>query len=141
MKNNLLRIGTAGWSIPSNVRNHFPAGDSSLERYSQIFNAVEINTSFYKSHKKITYERWAATTPPDFQFSVKMPKQITHNNHLVDIEAHLDGFIEEVSGLQTKLGPLLIQLPPSLCFKPEIANIFFTLLRNKFNGTVVLVHC
>jgi uncharacterized protein YecE (DUF72 family) len=138
MKNNLLRIGTAGWSLPSNSRDYFPSGNSLLERYSQLFNAVEINTSFYKPHRKITYERWAAATPPNFQFAVKMPKQITHNKSLGDIEIHLDRFIKEISGLQTKLGPLLIQLPPSLSFELKIANSFFALLRNKFNGKVVL---
>ena len=136
MKNN--RIGTAGWSLPSALKEHFPPGDSILEQYSQIFNAVEINSSFYKSHRKTTYARWAAATPPDFQFAVKMFKQITHIKKLIGIEADLDKFIEETSGLQTKLGPLLIQLPPSLRFNFAIAKNFFMLLRNKYTGKVVL---
>jgi uncharacterized protein YecE (DUF72 family) len=135
---NFLRIGTAGWNIPFNTRDEFPPGNSLLEQYSQIFNAVEINTSFYKSHKKTTYERWAAATPFDFKFAVKMPKQITHNKSLADIEVYLDEFIKEVGGLRTKLGPLLIQLPPSLSLEPKIAHNFFILLRNRFNGIVVL---
>jgi uncharacterized protein YecE (DUF72 family) len=138
MKNNFLRIGTAGWGLPATTRGHFPAGNSLLERYSQIFNAVEINTSFYRAHQKKTYERWAAATPSDFQFAVKMPKQMTHDKKLAGVEALLDSFLEEASGLQTKLGPLLIQLPPTLRFKEEIANSFFALLQNKFNGKVVL---
>jgi uncharacterized protein YecE (DUF72 family) len=132
------RIGTAGWSIPSALRTHFPEGKSLLERYSQIFNAVEINSSFYRSHKKTTYERWANTTPLDFLFAVKMPKHITHQQRLIGTDAYLDQFINEVSGLGAKLGPLLIQLPPSLKFEPKIANNFFKLLRNSFHGKVVL---
>lgn len=138
MKNNLLRIGTASWSLPSESRDFFPPGSSILERYSQIFNAVEINSSFYKPHQKTTYERWAATTPHDFQFAVKMPKQITHSRRLIEIENYLDTFINEISGLGDKLGPLLIQLPPSLVFDSKIVDRFFTLLRNWFKGTVVL---
>lgn len=137
MSHHRLHIGTAGWSIPPHVRASFPPGNSLLEQYSQIFNAVEINSSFYKSHQKTTYERWAATTPPDFQFSIKIPKQVTHYNRLMNSEGHLDSFIKEVSGLNEKLGPLLIQLPPSLSFTSN-AIIFFKALRDRFQGKVVL---
>lgn len=138
MKNNHLRIGTAGWNLPAPVRGLFPEGNSLLERYSQVFNAVEINSSFYKSHKRTTYERWAAATPPHFRFAVKMPKQITHTQRLNAIENDLDNFIQEISGLQIKLGPLLIQLPPSLKFDPKLAKSFFELLQKSFNGKVVI---
>jgi uncharacterized protein YecE (DUF72 family) len=133
-----LRIGTAGWSIPADMRDRFPQGDSLLQRYSQKFNAVEINSSFHKPHKKITYERWAAATAADFLFAVKMPKEITHNNRLVDVEVPLDDFMNAISRLKTKLGPLLIQLPPSLKFEPKIADSFFTRIRNSFGGKVVI---
>lgn len=138
MKNSHIRIGTAGWNIPSSMRHYFPQGTSVLEKYSQIFNAVEINSSFYRAHKKSLYERWAASTPDGFQFAVKMPKQITHDNRLIEIEAHLESFINALTGLQTKLGPLLIQLPPSLHFDANTSSIFFKLLRTYFNGRVVL---
>ncbi|MBA2368258.1 MAG: DUF72 domain-containing protein [Candidatus Protochlamydia sp.] len=137
-KDKLLHIGTAGWYIPSNLHEHFPAGNSLLERYSKVFNAVEINTSFYRSHQKITYERWAAATPDDFLFSVKMPKEITHHQRLVEAHNLLDQFIKEVSFLKKKLGPILIQLPPSLKFESKIGDSFFKLLRNQFDGQVVL---
>ena len=138
MQNNFSRIGTAGWNLPSTLHDLFPAGKSLLERYSQVFNAVEINTSFYKPHKKTSYERWALATPTDFEFSVKMYKLITHEKKLVATEAELGKFIDEVSGLQSKLGPILIQLPPSLNFNPEITNRFFSVLRDKFSGKVAL---
>ena len=57
------RIGTAGWSIPRQHAAAFPAGGSHLERYAQRFNAVEINSSFYRPHRRATYERWAASVP------------------------------------------------------------------------------
>ncbi len=124
-KNSFLRIGTAGWNIPSNLRDHFPLGNSLLERYSQVFNAVEINTSFYRPHRKKTYQGWAEKTPSDFLFSVKIPKKITHEHLLIDVNECLDQFIDEVCCLQAKLGPLLVQLPPRLKFEPKIAYSFF----------------
>lgn len=133
-----FHIGTAGWNIPSILREYFPPGKSLLERYSKVFNTVEINTSFYRTHQRTTYERWAATTPSDFLFAVKMPKEITHNQRLVNSERHLDQFIHEVSGLQNKLGVLLIQLPPHLKFEQKVVDEFLKILRNRFNGDVVL---
>ncbi len=138
MNSKKLRIGTAGWSIPSELRDLFPPGKSLLERYCQLFNAVEINTCFYRPHQKKTYERWAAVTPPDFQFAVKMPKQMTHIKKLVDSQSDLERFLVEISGLGNKLGPLLIQLPPSFSFKQKIVDEFFSLLRSQFKGKVVL---
>jgi uncharacterized protein YecE (DUF72 family) len=134
----IKRIGTAGWNIPSSTSNSFPPGDTLLERYSKVFNVTEINSSFYRSHKITTYERWAAATPANFLFSVKTPKEITHDHRLVDITYLLDQFLNEITGLADKLGPVLIQLPPSLNFETKIASQFFKLMRNKFTGRVVL---
>lgn len=136
-----IRVGTAGWNIPSHMRGDFPKGMSHLEQYSQVFNAVEFNSSFHRSHKKATYERWALATPTDFQFAVKMIQEITHIKGLVDVESDLEKFLGEVLGLQTKLGPLLIQLPPRLIFDEKVANSFFSLLRRMFNGQVALEPC
>lgn len=135
---NPVRIGTAGWSIPALLREKFPQANSILERYSQIFPIVEINSSFHKPHQKSTYEWWAAQTPSDFQFSVKMPKQITHKKKLIDVDDDLNRFIYEISGLEQKLGFVLIQLPPSLNFDMQITSNFLSLLRSKFEGRVAL---
>ena len=95
---------------------------SHLERYGAILNAVEINSSFYRPHRTATYERWAASVPEDFRFAVKVPKAITHERRLKDVGDLLDRFLSEVSGLGPKLGPLLVQLPPSLSFQAGIAD-------------------
>lgn len=134
----MVHIGTAGWHIPLTVRESFPSENSLLKRYSLRFNAVEINSSFYRFHRQTTYERWAASTPPNFLFAVKIPLEITHRHRLVNIEAPLAQFLDGVSGLGVKLGPLLIQLPPSLNFEQKIVNNFFKLLRYKFKGKVAL---
>jgi uncharacterized protein YecE (DUF72 family) len=133
---NLPRIGCAGWSILSAHRDLFGAGDNLLARYATRFDAVEINSSFYRSHRRETYERWAAGVPAGFRFSVKVPQQITHDAALRGTRKLLAAFLDEVAGLGRKLGGLLIQLPPHLAFDARSANAFFSLLRRSFEGPV-----
>lgn len=120
-----LRIGTAAWALPRDVRDSFPPGASNLERYAGRFNATEINSSFYRPHRRATYERWAASVPDDFRFAVKLPKAITHEAKLVDCDAELRRFAQETAGLGVKRGPILIQLPPSFGFDAQVAGTFF----------------
>jgi uncharacterized protein YecE (DUF72 family) len=117
-----VRIGTAGWAIPAPVAAEFPADGSTLARYASVFNAVEINSTFRRSHRAKTYERWAGEVPPAFKFSVKTPKSVTHEARLMDSEASIDAFLNEVTHLGDKLGPLLLQLPPSLAFAPDVVD-------------------
>lgn len=122
-------IATAGWSIPRAVADDFPAEGSALERYAARFGGVEINSTFYRSHRTSTYARWVATTPPGFRFAVKLPRLITHEARLVDTKAQITAFRAEVKALGEKLGPLLVQLPPSLAFQAPAHARFFETLR------------
>lgn len=131
------RVGTAGWSIASQWAGAFPEAGSHLERYAARLSAVEINSSFYRPHRPATYVRWAAATPPGFRFAVKMPKAITHGKRLHDISAELERFLAECGQLGDRLGPLLVQLPPSLAFDPERAVRFWAGLRARHAGPVV----
>ena len=133
-----VRVGCAGWSLPGEHSDRFPAEGTHLERYAARFPAVEINTSFYRPHRPATYARWAASVPEDFGFSVKVPKVATHERRLVDADDVLDGFLAEAAQLGDKLGPLLVQLPPSLSFSADIADGFFASLRDRFDGDVAL---
>jgi uncharacterized protein YecE (DUF72 family) len=83
-----------------------------------------------------TYERWAASTPPNFRFAVKVPRTITHEARLNDTREPLRRFLGEVTCLGDRLGPLLIQLPPSLRYDHEVAEGFFGLLRELHPGAV-----
>src|SRR5262249_3014021 len=132
-----LRIGCAGWTIPKQYATSFPPSGSHLDRYAQRFAAVEINSSFRRPHRRTTYERWSAAVPDGFAFSVKAPKEITHSPRLARADAALDGFLEQVAGLGSKLGPLLFQLPPSLAFDPRPVGAFFAALRARFDGAAV----
>ena len=124
-----VHVGCAGWSIPSREASLFPADGSHLERYAQVFSCVEINTSFYRSHQPKTYLRWANSVPDTFRFSVKMPRTVTHELRLRQCEAPVRGFLDEVALLGSKLGCILVQLPPSLVLDEKDATDFFSLLR------------
>lgn len=124
-----LHIGTAGWTLPKLHAQQFPQEGTHLERCAQVFNCVEVNSSFYRPHQRKTWERWARSTPPDFRFSVKLPQAITHTAQLTNCGALLHQFFEQVSGLGDKFGPLLVQLPPKLAFDEAVAHDFFTTLR------------
>lgn len=131
-----VRIGTAGWSIPAAVAGRFPGEGSHLERYARVMNAAEINTSFHRPHKRTTYERWAASTPDGFRFSVKIPRLLTHDQRLADPEAVLDRFAGEAAGLGEKLAVILVQLPPSLKFDEDLAAAFFEALQARIDAAV-----
>jgi uncharacterized protein YecE (DUF72 family) len=131
-------IGTAGWTLPKAHALHFPPNGSHLGRYAQTLTCVEINSSFYRPHLHKTWERWAASTPPAFRFSVKIPKSITHTAKLKNCGALLQTFLDQARGLGPKLGPLLIQLPPSLAFDPALAHEFLATLRELLTSTIVL---
>lgn len=133
----MIYVGTAGWNIPRAHRARFPDQGSQLQRYAARLPAAEINSSFYRAHATSTYERWAAAVPAGFRFSVKIPKIITHERALTRAREPLARFLGEIAGLGSRLGPLLVQLPPSHAFDARRAGRFFELLRTRIEGQVV----
>jgi uncharacterized protein YecE (DUF72 family) len=133
-----IRIGTAGWALPRSTVGAFPAAGTHLQRYSRVFNAAEINSSFYRAHRTETYAKWASSVPADFRFSVKVPREITHTLRLQACARPLKQFLGEIAGLGSKLGCVLIQLPPSFAFERRLARSFLTLLRRHFEGSAVI---
>ena len=124
--------GCAGWAITRTAAAQFPAAGSVLERYAAVLNAVEINSSFYRPHQAKTYARWAASVPAAFRFSVKLPRTISHELRLRDIELPLARFAGEANALGEKLGCVLLQLPPSLAFETGLADDFLQRVRASF---------
>ncbi|MEO7386496.1 MAG: DUF72 domain-containing protein [Gammaproteobacteria bacterium] len=132
----MRRTGTAGWSIPRALAATFPGDGTHLARYARLLSCVEINSSFYRPHRPTVYARWAAQTPDDFRFSVKMPRAITHEARLMGAGAELESFLLEIAGLGTKLGIVLVQLPPSLDFDVNVTRAFLDELRSRHEGPV-----
>jgi uncharacterized protein YecE (DUF72 family) len=122
-------IGTAGWSIAKSEAERFPADGSALERYAARFRGAEINSSFHRSHRASTWERWAMSVPENFRFSVKLPRTLTHNQKLSECGDLLAVHLEETAPLGPKLAVHLVQLPPSLAFDAAVAESFFDMLR------------
>ncbi len=138
MGHGLIQVGCAGWSLPKAVQPAFGEGASHLARYASRFPVTEINSSFHRPHAPSLYRRWADAVPPTFRFSAKLPKTITHERRLVDCEAPLTSFLEEVGALGDRLACLLVQLPPSLAFDRAVADRFLQLLRRHHAGLVAV---
>ena len=131
-----IRIGTAGWSIPRNVADRFPAEGTALERYATRFAVAEINSSFHRPHRISTWERWRDSVPADFRFSVKLPKTITHQAKLQSCADLVGDFIAQAQTLQEKLAVLLVQLPPKLELDSGVARNFFTDLVSRTTASI-----
>jgi uncharacterized protein YecE (DUF72 family) len=126
--------------VASRYLEAIPAGGSHLERYGRAFPVVEIDTSFYRHHQAQTYARWAQSVGKNFQFSVKIPRALTHEGALVyGHSVELADFLEEVGGLASKLRVLLVQLPPGLEFDRAVVRKFFRRLRGGLRDTTALV--
>jgi len=109
------RIGTMGWSYDHWVGNFYPEGTASgdfLAEYARHFDTVEVNSTFYRVPYRSTVEDWKEKTPEGFTFAAKIPRAVTHGTELGDDWGKMEVFLENISLLGDKLGPLLIQLPP-----------------------------
>src|SRR6185436_7826892 len=95
------RVGTAGWAIPRAAADSFSEAGTALTRYAGRFNAVEINSTFHRTHRRRTLEKWAASVPGDFRFAIKLRKTITHVLRLAGSEGELEAFADEMSALGT----------------------------------------
>jgi uncharacterized protein YecE (DUF72 family) len=110
-------IGTSGWQYRDWRGPFYPPETpvrSWLESYAARFATVESNNAFYRLPERHTFEDWAARTPDDFVMAVKVSRFLTHIKRLTDPEEPVARFVGRVTGLGTKLGPVLLQLPPQL---------------------------
>jgi uncharacterized protein YecE (DUF72 family) len=117
-----IRLGTAGWSYDDWVGVFYPPGlpkSQYLEHYARYFRAVEVDSTFYAIPNARTVDRWAETTPDDFQFCPKLWQGITHEQQLEGSRDDVARFLEALIPLGEKLGPIVIQLPPFLKAGPE----------------------
>ena len=118
----VVRIGTSGWQYRDWRGPFYPerlAQARWLESYADRFATCESNNAFYRLPERATFEAWAARTPPDFDLAVKMSRYLTHILRLQDPAEPVERFLDHAGGLGGKLGPVLVQLPPSLEAEPE----------------------
>lgn len=113
----MLYIGTSGWQYRDWRGRFYPDGLPTpdwLASYATRFPVVEVNSTFYNLPAPSTVERWADQTAPDFRFAVKLSRYLTHIRRLRDPAEPVSRFFERLRGLGPKLGPVLLQLPPTL---------------------------
>jgi uncharacterized protein YecE (DUF72 family) len=103
-----------------------------LEFYSQFFDTVELNVSFYRLPNRKTFEGWYQRTPGHFLFSVKGSRFITHVKRLKDCREPLETFFEHAQGLKEKLSVVLWQLPPTFKLNLERVTEFCSLVGDVF---------
>ena len=99
-----IRVGCAGWGIPREAAGCFSSEGLHLERYARVLNCCEINSTFYRSHKEATWVRWRQLVPPEFRFSVKMPRAITHEGALNCDSDAVSSFFRQIGALSEKAG-------------------------------------
>jgi uncharacterized protein YecE (DUF72 family) len=107
-----LYVGSSGFSYASWKPEFYPAGTKAgefLRTYASRLSSVELNATFYRLPSEEQLRNWAAQTPAGFRFAVKMSRQITHFGRLDGVAT----FCERVRALGDRLGPVLVQLPPS----------------------------
>jgi uncharacterized protein YecE (DUF72 family) len=111
-----IRVGCSGWNYASWRERVYPRGlppSRWLARYAELFETVEVNSTFYRLAKPKAVAAWVEATPPDFVFAVKASQYLTHMKRLVDIEQGIERFYAAIAPLAAspKLGPVLWQLP------------------------------
>ena len=140
-----LRIGCSGWSYKDWQGPFYPKGLQAgeyLSHYSKVFNCVEIDSSFYRIPNPFMITQWRNKTPPGFLFSPKLPKKITHEAKLKDFGTSLVYFYSVVSKLKEKLGPIVIQLPPSVKLSSHLDTMksFLAQLSPEFKHAIEFRH-
>ena len=111
-----MRVGCSGWSYADWLGPFYPKEakpQEYLSLYSHVFDCVEIDSTFYRAPSAAMVQQWHNSTPPEFTFSPKIPKRVTHDQHLENSESSMGHFTTTLGQLREKLGPFVVQLPPS----------------------------
>ncbi|MFJ8656270.1 DUF72 domain-containing protein [Streptomyces rochei] len=120
-----LFVGTSGWQYRDWREALYPSGLPVrlwLERYAETFATVEINNAFYRLPSRETFEAWRERVPADFTVAVKASRYLTHVKRLRDPEEPVDRLMTHAAGLGDRLGPVLLQLPPTLRADPVLLD-------------------
>lgn len=110
-------VGTSGWQYAHWRPVFYPAELPQrmwLGYFAERFQTVEVNNTFYNLPEKSVFEQWRLSTPPDFVFTLKMSRYLTHLKRLRDPAEPVHRFMGRADALGSKRGPILIQLPPGL---------------------------
>ncbi len=113
----MIVLGTSGWQYRDWRGRLYPqklAQARWLEHYATAFSSVEVNNAFYRLPERDTFAAWRSRTPDDFCVAVKMSRYLTHIKRLREPAEPVERFLSRATALGPKLGPVLLQLPPTL---------------------------
>lgn len=132
-----FHIATSGWMYKGWKGTFYPKELKEkewLQHYTTLFTTTEINTSFYHLPKEQTVINWSSNVPKGFYFCPKISRYITHMKKLKDVEEPLERFFSAFHHMHKKMGPVLVQLPHMVTFKPEKTETFYKLLRDRYRS-------
>lgn len=138
-----IRIGTSGWVYNHWQEKFYPrelSREKMLNFYSQNFNTVEINNTFYQLPSKETVKSWRENVAEQFKFSIKANRYITHMKNLKDPKEPVKNLINVIRQLKENLGPILFQLSPNWHKNYERLENFLSILPEKFKYVFELRH-
>jgi uncharacterized protein YecE (DUF72 family) len=136
-----LRIGTSGFQYRHWRGEFYPRDLPSRHwfgHYTGQFDTVEINNTFYSLPEPESFDAWRAVAPPGFRFSLKYSRYATHLKHLKDPREPLERFLERAERLHSRLGPILVQLPPHWGADPGRLDEFLRLVPRRRRVAVEL---
>jgi uncharacterized protein YecE (DUF72 family) len=141
----VIRLGTSGWKYEDWVGSFYPSKKHHFLYFSKIFQTAEINSTFYAYPSRKVVARWAKA-PTDFVFTAKVPQEITHKLRLdtsKEADTRMHEYLELMSPLREvhRLGPLLLQLPPSFAFDHiKVLETFLQTLPDEWEYAVEFRH-
>jgi uncharacterized protein YecE (DUF72 family) len=137
-------IGCSGFHYKEWKNYFYPQGlpqSKWFQFYSEHFNTLELNVTFYKFPTEKSLEKWYATSSGDFMFAVKAPRAVTHFKKFCDCESMLDDFYKSIQlGLKEKLGCVLFQFPPQLTCSEESLQRITTSINPAFRNVLEFRH-
>ncbi|WP_210586398.1 DUF72 domain-containing protein [Streptomyces sp. GESEQ-35] len=120
-----LFVGTSGWQYKDWRGVLYPAECPMrlwLEEYAARFATVEVNNAFYRLPTRENFEAWRERVPPDFVVALKASRYLTHIKRLRDPQEPVHRLMVHAAGLGDRIGPVLLQLPPTLRADPGLLD-------------------
>lgn len=139
MTHGIFRIGTSGWQYPHWVGEFYPTDQPKrlwFNHYLKYFDTVEINNTFYNLPKPSTFINWKDKAPPNFCYALKFNRYGTHIKRLLNSDQTINRFLERAELLESKLGPILVQLPPHWQLNLKRLAEFIEMAPNKYRWAI-----
>jgi uncharacterized protein YecE (DUF72 family) len=136
-------IGCSGWHYDHWRGLYYPEGlpkSKWLQFYARQFSTVELNNSFYKLPSEKAFTTWRESSPDNFVFAVKVSRFITHIKRLRNLGTAMENFLSRARLLESKLGPLLYQLPPNMKRNDEVLENFLSSLPQEYQHVFEFRH-